>query len=85
MISVKDQETEQNNENQRSPKKAFLAKKKEEIKEKDDKDNVKRQRLDLLTQIKYTLIYDDKVDREPVDKFLKEYEKQQRLLGIADF
>lgn len=37
-----------------------------------------RQRLELLTQIKYTLIYDERIDKPIVDKILADYEKRQR-------
>ena len=33
-------------------------------------------RLELLTQIKYTLIYDERVDQAGIDKLLNEYEHQ---------
>ena len=38
----------------------------------------KRQRLELLTPIKYTLIYDERIDLPIVEKLLKDYEKKQR-------
>ena len=41
----------------------------------------KRQRLELLTQIKYTLIYDERIDQPIVDKILADYEK--RLVNSA--
>ena len=62
-------------------KKRHTIKKKDEPKEsKDMKEDtsIKRQRLELLTQIKYTMVYDERVDKEPVDNFLKEYEKKMR-------
>ena len=43
---------------------------------------MKRQRLELLTQIKYTLIYDEKIDKPVVDKILADYEKRQRPATI---
>ena len=43
---------------------------------------MKRQRLELLTQIKYTLIYDEKIDKPVVDKILADYEKRQRPTAI---
>ena len=33
-------------------------------------------RLELLTQIKYTLIYDEQVDQAGIDMRLKEYEER---------
>lgn len=33
-----------------------------------------RQRLELLTQIKYTLIYDERIDKPVVDKILADFE-----------
>ena len=38
---------------------------------------MKRQRLELLTQIKYTLIYDEKIDKPVVDKIIGDYMKRQ--------
>lgn len=39
-----------------------------------EKVSQKRQRMELLTQIKYTLVYDERVDREPVQAMLDAYE-----------
>ena len=50
-------------------------KKKDEIKDKEEPLN-KRMRLELLTQIKYTLIYDEQVDQAGIDMRLKEYEER---------
>ena len=58
-----------------SPKKLTNQKKKEESKDKEEILN-KRMRLELLTQIKYTLIYDEQVDQAGIDKQLKEYEEK---------
>jgi len=35
---------------------------------------LKRQRLELLTQIKYTLIYDERIDKPVVDKILADHD-----------
>ena len=58
-----------------SPKKHTNHKKKDEIKDKEEPLN-KRMRLELLTQIKYTLIYDEQVDQAGIDMRLKEYEER---------
>ena len=58
-----------------SPKKMANHKKKDESKEKEEPLN-KRMRLELLTQIKYTLIYDEQVDQAGIDMRLKEYEER---------
>ena len=55
-----------------SPKKRADHKKKEDHKEKEEPQ--KRMRLELLTQIKYTLVYDEQVDQAGIDKHLLEYE-----------
>ena len=44
----------------------------------------KRQRLELLTQIKYTLIYDERIDKPVVDKILADYEKKQKQSSVSD-
>ena len=55
------------------------AQNKEKDGEKGDKaGNRGRQRLELLTQIKYTLIYDERIDKPVVDKILADYEKKMR-------
>ena len=44
-------------------------------------------RLELLTQIKYTLIYDEQVDRAGIDKLLSAYEEkvhQQNIIEIEN-
>ena len=37
-----------------------------------------------MTQIKYTLVYDERVDKEPIEKFLKEYENLMKSKGLHD-
>ena len=65
-----------------SPKKLTSIKKKEENKEKDEP--LKRMRLELLPQIKYTLIYDEQVDRAEIDKVLNEYEDKIHRQNILE-
>ena len=44
--------------------------------------NQKRQRLELLTQIKYTLIYDERIDKPVVDKILADYDKKLKQQAL---
>ena len=41
-------------------------------------------RLELLPQIKYTLIYDEQVDRAEIDKVLNEYEENIHRQNVLE-
>ena len=73
---------EKEKSNAASPKKLVNQKKKEETKEKEEP--LKRMRLEILTQIKYTLIYDEQVDRPGIDKLLSEYEEKVHKQNILE-
>ena len=75
-------EMEREKQTTASPKKLTSIKKKEENKEKDEP--LKRMRLELLPQIKYTLIYDEQVDRAGIDKVLNEYEEKMHRQNILE-
>ena len=65
-----------------SPKKLVFQKKKDDPKDKEEP--AKRMRLELLTQIKYTLIYDEQVDQAGIDKLLNEYEHQAQQQSLKE-
>ena len=65
-----------------SPKKLVFQKKKDDPKDKEEP--AKRMRLELLTQIKYTLVYDEQVDQAGIDKLLNEYEKQAQQQSLKE-
>ena len=41
-------------------------------------------RLELLTQIKYTLVYDEQVDQAGIDKILNEYENKAQQKSLKE-